>query len=452
MMRMSSALTDSDVIERTPGGVADVGDGIRYYLVAGLAVVVLLVGGVGGWATTASLAGAVLAHGTVVVDSNVRKVQHPTGGVVGEIRVNDGDRVNAGDLLIRLDETVTRANLGIVIKQLDELAIRQARFAAERDGAETIVIPESLARRQEDPEVERIIAGERMFFDSRRAARAGQRAQLRERIIQLKDEIAGIEAQQQAKTHELALINKELEGLEKLWAKNLVSMSKYTATQREAARLAGECGQLVAQAAQARGKIAEIELQILQLDQDLRAEVMKDLREAQAKEAELNERRAVAEDQLKRIEIRAPQSGVVHQLAVHTVGGVVTPSELIMLIVPESDALVIEAKIAPQDIDHVHTGGSAHVRLPAFNQRTTPEFAGTVSRVAADVTKEQQTGQSYYVARIALPDGGLTQLGDHLRLIPGMPAEVHIRTSDRTALSYLVKPLRDQFVKAFKEQ
>jgi HlyD family secretion protein len=449
---MANALTGAGARERTPGGPAEAADGIRYYLVSGVAVVVLLVGGVGGWAATASLAGAVLSQGTVVVDSNVKKVQHPTGGVVSEIRVKDGDRVNAGDLLIRLDDTMTRANLGIITKQLDELAIRQARLTAERDGAETVVTPETLAGKQSDPEVARIIAGEFMLFHIRQTARAGQRAQLRERIIQLKHEIVSVEAQQQAKTHELALINKELDGIETLWAKNLVAISKYTATHREATRLAGELGQLKGQSAQIHGKIAEIELQVLQLDQDLRSEVMKDLREAQGKEAELSERRAVADDQLKRVDIRAPQSGLVHQLAVHTVGGVVTQSELIMLIVPESDALVIEAKIAPQDIDHVYIGQSAHVRLPAFNQRTTPEYAGIVSRIAADVTKEQQTGQAYYVARIAIPDDKLWQQGGNLKLVPGMPAEVHIRTSDRTALSYLVKPLRDQIAKAFKEQ
>jgi HlyD family secretion protein len=202
--------------------------------------------------------------------------------------------------------------------------------------------------------------------------------------------------------------------------------------------------------AQAKGKIAETELQILQLDQDMRKEVMKDLREAQGKEAELSERRVAAEDQLKRVDIRAPQSGVVHQLAVHTVGGVITQSEPIMLIVPENDVLVIEVKVAPQDIDHVHVGQQAFVRLTAFNLRTTPEFAGVVSRVAADLTKEQKDNQANFEARVSLSDEALQGLGK-LKLV-GMPAEVHIQTTERTALSYLIKPLRDQVARAFREQ
>ena len=207
---------------------------------------------------------------------------------------------------------------------------------------------------------------------------------------------------------------------------------------------------LTASTAQARAKIAETRLQIIQLDQDLKTEVMKDLRDTQAKVAELSERRVGAEDQLKRVDIRSPQSGIVHQLSVHTIGGVVTQSEPIMLIVPEGEALVIEAKIAPQDIDHVQMGQAAFVRFTAFSQRTTPEFNGSVVRLAADLTKEQQTGQAYFIARIGLPESEVKRLGK-LKLVPGMPAEVYIRTTERTALSYLIKPLRDQITRAFTE-
>jgi len=243
-------------------------------------------------------------------------------------------------------------------------------------------------------------------------ARAGQKAQLRERIAQLKEEIGGLTAQQQAKVKELQLVKIELEGQHQLWMKKLVAITKYTATQREVARLEGEWGQLTATAAQAKGKIAETELQIIQLDQDLKTEVIKDMREIQAKEAELNERRVAAEDQLKRVDIRAPQTGAVHQLAVHTVGGVINAGEPIMLIVPGGgDALVIEARVAPQDIDQVRLSQSAFVRFSAFNQRTTPEFSGVVARVAADLTREPQTNQAYYVARIALPDEEMKRLG-----------------------------------------
>jgi len=271
------------------------------------------------------------------------------------------------------------------------------------------------------------------------------------RIAQFKEEISGLTAQQQAKAKELELVKTELASQTQLWEKNLTTIAKYTATQREATRLDGEGAQLIAIAARAKGKISETELQIIQLDQDLKAEVSKEIREIQAKEAELSERRVAAEDQLKRVDIRAPQSGVVHQLAVHTVGGVITAGEPIMLIVPSGDTLVIEAKIAPQDIDQVRQDQPAFVRFPAFNQRTTPEFGGIVSRVSADLTREPQADRAYYVARITLPDAELRRLGE-LKLVPGMPAEVHVKTGERTALSYLVKPLTDQIARAFKER
>jgi len=424
---------------------------IRKLNLAGCTIAVVALGGVGGWASTTRIAGAVVAPGIVVVETSVKKVQHPTGGVVGEIRVRDGDRVTAGDLLIRLDETVTRANLQVITKQLDELGIRQARLGAERDREDILRVPSILASRLSEPEVAAMVAGERTLFESRKEALAGQKSQLRERIAQLKEEIAGLTGQADAKAREIALVQIELEGVEKLWAKNLVSITKLTAMRREDARLDGERGQLVASAAQAKGKIAETELQIIQLDQEMRKEVMKDLREAQAKEAELFERRVAAEDQLKRIDIRAPQAGVVHQLAVHTIGGVVTRAEPIMLIVPEDDSLVVEAKLSPQDIDHIRPGREAYIRFPAFNQRTTPEFEGQVTRVAADLTKDQQNNLAYYIARISIAEKDQART-EVMRLVPGMPAEVHIRTTERTALSYLMKPLFDQFALAFKER
>ena len=407
-------------------------DSVAGLMAGGLAMAVLLVGGVGGWSATTELAGAVLANGTVVVDSNVKKVQHPTGGIVGEIRVRDGDRVKTGDLLIRLDETVTRANLAVITKQLDELAMRQARLKAERDAAPRIDVPVVLAPRLGDPAVAEIVTGERTLFDSRRIARNGQRSQLRERVLQLTEEIGGLTSQVQAKAREVELIRTELAGQRVLWDKNLLPITKYTQTQREATRVDGERAQLVASIAQAKGKIAETELQIIQIDQDVRTEVIKDLREAQGKDAELQERRVAAEDQLKRIEIRAPQDGVVHQLAAHTVGGVINQSEPVMLIVPEGDRLVIEARIAPQDIDHVRAGLPAFIRFTAFNQRTTPEFHAVVQRVSADLTREPQQNLAYFVARLVLPDSEVARLGNR-QLVPGMPADVQIKTAERTA-------------------
>src|SRR5215218_5030571 len=332
---------------------------IRRHLVAGVALVVLLAGGVGGWAATTEFAGAVIAPGNLVVETNVKKVQHPTGGVVGELRVRDGDPVKAGDVVVRLDDTVTRANLAIVVKSLDELSARQARLEAERDGAQAPSFPAELLARRNDPEVARLIAGEQKLFETRRSARQGQKAQLKERVGQLQEQISGLNDQIAAKKREIALIGEELKGVRELWNKNLIPIQRVTALERDAARLEGERGALVSTIAQIKGKITETELQILQIDQDLRTEVGKELAEIRGKGSELVEKKVAAADQLKRIDIRAPQAGTVHQLAVHTVGGVVTPSEPLMLIVPMADVLTVEVKIAPQDIDQVRVGQKA---------------------------------------------------------------------------------------------
>ena len=424
---------------------------IRTHLLGGLAVVALLAGGVGGLAATTELSGAVIAPGSLVVDSNVKKVQHPTGGVVGELRARDGDKVKAGDIVVRLDETITQANLAIVVKSLNELQSRLARLEAERDNVDAIVFPAELLARADDPELARSMTGERNLFEFRKSARAGQKAQLRERIAQLKEEIQGLTGQVAAKKRETELIGQELEGVRDLWRKNLVQIQRVTALERDAARLEGERGQLIASTAQAKGKISEIELQILQIDQDLRSEVAKDLREVQGKIAELVERKVAAEDQLKRIDIRAPQNGMVHQSTVHTVGGVITPGEAIMLIVPEADALTVEAKLAPQDIDQVRVGQTAALRFSAFSQRTTPELDGVVSRVSADLTTDQRTGAAYYVVRITLSDSEIARL-EGLRLVPGMPVEAFIRTGERTVLSYVMKPFTDQITRSFRSR
>jgi len=424
---------------------------IRRHIFAGGVIVALLAGGLGGWAATAQIAGALIAPGSIVVDSNVKKVQHPTGGVVGELRVRDGDRVRAGDVLIRLDETVTHANLAIVTKGLTELYARKARLEAERDGGETVAVPKEFAGHLDDADVAEALASERKLFDLRRMARIGQKAQLRQRITQLQEEISGLGAQQDAKATETSLIEQELKGVRELWKKNLIPVDKLTALEREEARLEGERGQLVAGAAQAKGKIAETELQILQVDQELSSDVAKELRETDSKIGEYVERKVTALDQLKRTDIRAPQDGVVFQSTANTVGGVITASDTIMLIVPQTDALMVEVKVDPKDIDQVKLGQQVVLRFTAFNQRTTPELNGTVARVAADTTNDQRTGQSYYLVRIAITTEEIDRLGA-VKLTPGMPVEAFIQTGDRTLMSYLTKPLRDQLMRSFREK
>jgi HlyD family secretion protein len=428
---------------------------IRHLNRVGLALIVLLFFGFGGWAATSELAGAVIARGTVVVESNVKKVQHPTGGVVGQILVNDGDAVEAGQVLIRLDDTMTRSTLGIVQSQLDEAMARQARLLAERDGADSLVFPNELTARVGEKSVAAAIAGEQKLFEARRTARNGQRAQLRERVAQSNEEIRGLTAQQNSKTQEVGFISQELTGVNQLYDKNLVSLSRLNTLQRDKARLEGEQGQYVAEIARARGKISETELQILQLDQDFRTDVLKDLRETEGKIAELKERVVAAKDQLQRVDIRAPQAGFVNQLSVHTVGGVITNGETIMQIVPRADALVVEAKVAPPDIDQVSVGAKGIVRIMAGDQRTIPDLNGVLTLVSADLTRDPgpgtQDNQPYYLVRVSLPADEVKRLGD-VKLVPGMPAEVFLQTYARTPLQYLLKPLREQIARTFRER
>jgi HlyD family secretion protein len=428
---------------------------IRKLNLIGLATLVVLVGGVGGWAATVQLSGAVIASGLVVVESSVRKVQHPTGGVVGKIFVKQGDVVAKGQPLVRLDATLAQSTLGIVRSQLDELTARQARLRAERDAADEPVFPEDLLERSSEPTVKVAVAGEQKLFESRRNARAGQRSQLRERIAQTQEEIRGLSEQRAAKEKEIAFIAEELKGVSELYSKNLVSIMRYMALQRDQAKLNGDHGQLGADVARARGRISEIELQIIQLDQDFRTEVLKELREIEGKIAELQERRIAAKFQLDQIDIVAPQNGIVHQLNVHTEGGVIANGETIMLIVPREDELVIEAKVAPNDVDQVKIGSPVQVRIMAGNQRVTPSLAGSVTQVSADLTREPASGsqptQAYFLTRVILNNESIQQLGD-LQLVPGMPAEVFIETEQRTPLQYLIKPLQEQIARTFRER
>jgi len=424
---------------------------IRLHLIVGLSVVVLLISGHGVWASTAEISGALIAPGSIVVESSVKKVQHPTGGVVGEVRAHDGDHVKAGDIVVRLDDTVTKANLAIVTKNLNGLLARGARLQAEQQGLDKIVFPPALLDHLDDPDVKDVMASETKLFDVRTTGRSGQKEQLRERVTQLKEEIAGLTAQTQAKDQEIALINKELVGVRQLYDQHLVQLTRLTTLERDAARLAGEKAQCVASTVHTKRKTTETELQIIQIDKDMVSDVSKDLRETNDKIGEYIERKVTAQDQLRRVDIRAPQDGVVEQSTVHTVGGVIQAGDAIMMIVPQADDLQVEAKVNPQDIDKLQIGERTLLRLSAFNQRTTPELNGEVIRVSPDVNTDQRSGQSYYTIRVSLPPDEVAKLGE-VKLIPGMPVEAFVQTGDRTMMSYLVKPLKDQLMRAFRER
>ncbi len=422
---------------------------IRRHLVAS-ALVLACFAGCAAAAVRVQLSDAIVAQGSVVVDSFVKKVQHPSGGVVAAILVKDGDRVRAGDTLLRLDDTVARANLGTVVDEWDELTAARARAEAERDGLVAIAFPPSLLAKRNDPKVARILASAAKQFDVYRQACAGQKAQLRERLTQFRKQIEGLDQQIEAKKREIALVQIELTGAQVLWARNLVQLSRVVALQRDDAKARGDYGQLVSSRGETGAKIAETELQIIQVDEEARKEDEKELAQFRLRSAELVGRRITAEDQLDRLAIRAPQDGTVQELSVHTLGGVVAPqSEAIMLIVPGSDRLLVEAKVQTQDIVQLKVGQRVQVRVSGVNQRTTPELEGTVAAVSADSIPDPKTGASYYKLRITLKDGRERASG--LDLVPGLPVEVFIETSaPRSILSYLVKPLSDQMVRAFR--
>ncbi len=424
----------------------------KTYLRAGLVLSLTLVFGVGGWAYSTEISGAVVATGQVIAESNVKKVQHATGGIVGDIFVSDGALVKEGDLLIRLDDTMPRANLAIINGNLRENTVRHARLQAERDELATIAYSPEVKSWARDPEGAKLLESETRLFDLRRTSRLGQKSQLAERAAQSREEIDGLAIQAAAKKREVEVMGKELEGTRSLWAKNLIPISRVTVIERDAIRTEGEAGRLISSIAQAKGKISEIQLQILQVDQEFRSEVARELRDVQAKIVELSERRVAAEDQLNRIEVRSPQDGYVHQLQVFAKGAVLAAGGPIMSIVPSSDKMAIEARVPVHQIDQVKIGSLATYRLTSLNQRTTPELKGEVYRISADAETDQRTGATYYTVRVNVADAELERLGSSVRLIPGMPAEVFIRTDDRTVLSYLVKPISDQMMRAMRER
>jgi membrane fusion protein len=415
--------------------------------VLGLALVV----GVGGWAATTTLSNAVVGEGTVIIDDNVKKVQHLTGGIVSELLVKEGQHVKAGDVLLQLDGTSLRANLGIINSTLAQLYARRTRLQAERAGKETLTVND-IAASGVDVKVNKLLVdGELQLFETRRAALAGMKKQLEERKGQLAQEIEGHTIQLKATEDATALINEEYDAISSLYKKQIVTMQRVNSLKRQRVELDGNRGQRLAARAQAEGRISEINLQILQLDEDRRSENAKDLTELEANAAEMEERRVAILDQLKRLDLRAPMDGRIYQLTVHTVGGVVNPGEALMLLAPDTRSLTVEAKIASRNIDQVTPGQKVDVRFSAFDQRTTPEVEGEVVSISPDIIVDQRTGVSFYPVRVKPSPQSLAGL-KNLSLYPGMPAEVFIKVADRTVVSYFMKPLSDQISHTFREE
>ena len=386
---------------------------IRRHMLGVAVCTIALVAGFGAMGASITLAGAVTASGSMTVRSNVKKISHTTGGMVGNLPVIEGSIVKAGDLLVHLDGAVATANASALTKNWYELLAQRARLEAERKGASTIDYPEVvLTAAETSPEVAQIIAGETRLIADRRNARDGQKSQMRQRIGQLNNEIEGMRRQDAARAQEQEIVEKELSGLQYLFDRSLVQVTRLDAVKRDVARIAGERGALTAQIAQAQGKISETELQIIQVDEDMRSEVAKQLSDIRGKTSDVVERRAAALDLLQHLDVRAPQNGVVQDLAVHTKGAVVAPNEQIMTIVPSDDDLVAEVHVEPQDIDKVHVGQGVTLRFPNFNQRTTPEITADVIRVGADLTRDASGAAPFYTVQIAVPSGAARRRSD----------------------------------------
>ena len=416
----------------------------------GFGALVVLVGVLGVWSVTARIAGAVIASGMIQVESNRQVVQHPQGGVVGEILAKDGDTVMAGDVVMRLDDSLLQSELAIVQGQLFEIKARQARLVAERDGLDKIELPEDLVEAQADsPEIAKMIKGQRSLFFARAETLTREADQISEQIAQANNQIEGTEAQLAAFQTQQELILSELEDAQSLLEKGLAQASRVSSLQREQARLLGEIGSLKATLAQVRGQIAALEIQVLKLTTTRREEANTTLSDLQYREIELAERRLSLRETLSRMEIRSPVSGVVYDSQIFALQAVLSPAAPIMYVIPQDQPLVVAARIESINIDQVHVGQEASLRFVAFEQRTTPEIFGQVSRISADVFKDEVTGQSFYRAELLPNEEELDKLGGQ-KLLPGMPVEAFIRTAERSPLSYLAKPLTDYFNKAFR--
>ena len=424
---------------------------LRNFQLAGFIGLIVVGGVVGVWAAKSSIQGAIIAQGVTTVESHSKKVQHREGGIVAKISVKDGDKVKAGELLVQLDETEIQASLAIIDGNLAELQALSGRLIALRDGSDKISFPKPLLARKGEVEIKALMVAEAKLLKVQQASQKGRQAQLLKRVTQLNEQISGFKSQTASRNLQMKLISKELVNLEKLFKKGLVPASRVLALRRDKSSLEGQKGGLVARVAEAKSKISETQLQIIQLDDDARTKTLSELRDATVKQNEARERRIAIAARLKRMVIRAPQSGFIHQLNIHTVGGVIGAGETVMLIVPELDNLIIEARITPQDIDQVQVGQPADIRFSAFNQRTTPQVGGKVIYVSADLTQPQNNLPPYFAIKLRLNKGAIEKLGDN-KLIPGMPAEAFVQTRSRSPMSYLLQPLKDQVERAFREE
>lgn len=432
----------------TGAAVTDERDyGVAWRVGAAAALAIALVAGCGGWAAQAKLSGAIIAQGKIIVKRQVKLVQHRDGGIVADIRVNNGDRVKAGDTLVRLDDTQTKAEMGIIRGQLAEFLGRRARLNAERDGSSSIQFEQGFEAAALSTQIAK---GEVRLFSENTAMRDGKREQLRLQVEQYEDQVRGLEAQSKANDNERGLIVADMKRLDPLLAKKVIDVTRTRAMERDLAKIDGLKGEITSNIARVKGQISEAKLRIIELDQQAHTDAQRELRDVDSKISELQERLVAANDRLSRMTLVAPIAGVVNEVSIHTVNGVIAPGQTVMSIVPNGEELAVEARLQPKDIDQITSGQPAKLRFSAFNQRTTPQIDGAVDVVAAAATVDPSSGQAYYLSSVAIT-GNLGGLGTK-HLVPGMPVEVFFTTEERSALSYLIKPFADQMMRSFREE
>ncbi|MEP1199511.1 HlyD family type I secretion periplasmic adaptor subunit [Tateyamaria sp.] len=420
-------------------------------LLVGAGALIVLVGVLGYWSVNARIAGAVIASGMIQVESNRQVLQHPQGGVVGELLVKDGDIVASGDVVLRFDDRQLRSELAILEGQLFELLARKARLQAERDGLNALPAPDGLlAEAATDPAVQGLIDGQQRLFEARADTLRQSEEQIAEQIAQAENQIDGASAQLAALATQRGLIETELVDAQSLFEKGLTPAARVSALQREQARLLGEIGSLTANVAQLRGQIAALNIERIALTTRLREEAISTLRDLQFQEIELVQRRLSTLETLSRTELRAPVGGVIYDSRVFALQSVVSPAEPIMFIIPQDQPMIVSARIDPIHVDQVHVGQEASLRFAAFDQRMTPEVFGRVTKLSADVFTDQASGVSYYQVELIPSAGEMEKLGGQT-LLPGMPVEAFIKTAERSPLNYLAKPLTDYFARAFRE-
>jgi HlyD family secretion protein len=405
-------------------------------------LIAALVLGFFGLSAILQVGGAVVGSGEVAVESNVKTLIHPTGGILKALMVRDGDHVARGQLLMRLDQGVSSVGAESAALGLEQLLARRARLEAERDGASSILFPPDLTTKT-DTRASEAMARERQLFALRRRERDGSVALLKQRVQQYQEQIASFQAQIAAIESQMTLIEPELAGLRKLHDRQLVTINRLNEMERTAVQMKGSKAALESNIAEARAHISEANEQILNVDKQIRSDAGTQLAEVVGQLNDQQVRVATTNDTVDRSEIRAPQSGVVDKIAFPTIGSAVPAAQPLLQIVPDRDSMIVEARIRPQDVDQVRVGQGARVTFSGFNRQTTPDIPGKLIFVSPDLTADQRTGQSYYRIKVRLDADALAR-APQIALKAGMPAEIFVETGNRSILSFLIKPLSDQ--------